>query len=164
MYKCKYSKICVHLASLCDNEIDCPLADDEKLCGLKNTKCVLFCKCLAYAIHCKDTRVQIPFISYQFMSVTVVNVSLLNDIFKYFLNCLYIRLNRNGLTDVYQNFTSQSMVLLDVKFNKISHILTRCFISLFHLKVIYLDYNSIVLVNSLSLKFVKLSCNENTIN
>ena len=43
---------------------------------------------------------------------------------------------------------------MDVKFNKISNILTGCFISLFNLKVIYLDYNSIVSVNCLS--FVNL--------
>ena len=89
------------------------------------------------------------------MSVTLVNVRVLNDIFKYFPNCLYIKFNKNGLTDVCQNFTSQSIVLLDAKFNKISCILTGCFISLFNLKVIYLDYNSIVLVNPLS--FVNLS-------
>ena len=94
-------------------------------------------------------------ISCPFMSVTLVNVRILNDIFKYYPNCLYIKFNRNGLTNVCQNFTAQSMVLLDVKFNKISHILTRCFISLFNLKVIFLDYNSIVLVNPLS--FVNLS-------
>ena len=155
MYKCKHSKICVQLASLCDDQIDCPMGDDEMLCGLKNTKCVLFCKCLAYALHCKNTKARIPFISYPFMSVTLVNVRLLNDIFKYFPNCLYIRLNRNGITEACQNFTSQSIVLFDVQCNKISHILTGCFISLFNLKIIYLDYNIIASVNALS--FVNLS-------
>ena len=155
LYKCRYSKICVHLASLCNNQIDCPMGDDEMLCGLKNTKCILFCKCLAYALHCKNIKVRIPLISYPFLSVTLVNIILLNDIFKYFPNSLYITLNRNGLTNVCQNFTLQSIVLLDIKFNKISYILTGCFISLFQLKAIYLDYNSIASVNALS--FVNLS-------
>ena len=156
MYKCKIAQICVHLASLCDSQIDCPLGDDEILCGLKNTKCILFCQCLAYALYCQNAGARISFIPYPFISISLVDVTptLANGISKYFPNCLYIKLNRNSLTDVCHDFVSPTVILFDIKFNKISNISTGCFIFLFDLKAIYLDYNSIVSVNPLS--FVSL--------
>ena len=157
MYKCKAKFMCIHLASLCDSYVDCPLGDDEILCGLKHTKCPILCQCIRYALYCKNITMDIPHFIYPFMSISFVKVNFIlsKDFLKYFPECFYITINRNNLPDVCSNYLPLNVIILDVRFNSVKHILKGCFTSLFDLKGIYLDFNNIVLVSSLS--FVNLS-------
>ncbi len=43
---CNTSAMCVGIANLCDNIIDCPLGDDELLCIQQVPYCPINCSCL----------------------------------------------------------------------------------------------------------------------
>ena len=167
MFKCKGRFMCIHLESLCDNYVDCPLGHDEILCGLKDTKCPKMCSCLTYALYCKTVPLNILPFTYPFMSVSLIKVNfvLSKSFAQYFPKCFYINLNRNNLSDVCNNYFSSTVIILDVRFNPVKHIVKGCFMSLFGLKGVYLDYNNIVSLSSLSfvnlpsLKVISLSNN-----
>ena len=159
--------MCIHLESLCDNYIDCPIADDDKLCRLKDTKCPIMCVCITYALYCKNVPLNILPFTYPFMSISLIKVDfvLTKGFAKYFPKCFYINLNRNNLSDVCNNYFSSTVIILDIRFNLVKHILRGCFTSLLGFKGVYLDYNNIVFVSSLSfvnlpnLKVISLSNN-----
>ena len=52
LFKCKNSSCCLHYTSVCNDEIECPLQDDEILCDLP--PCPWKCKCLLYAMTCDN--------------------------------------------------------------------------------------------------------------
>ncbi len=49
-FHCKSSTICLHVANVCDWNIDCILGDDEWGCDL--TDCLIECTCFNYAMSC----------------------------------------------------------------------------------------------------------------
>lgn len=52
MYRCKYSRICVHNDHLCDGYYQCPNHDDELLCSLQNVTCPQNCTCRRMEVTC----------------------------------------------------------------------------------------------------------------
>ena len=70
MFSCKDSQLCLHLEDICDGNNDCPLCDDEFLCGLKGQFCVTGCTCYHYAIVCNISIInygklhKLPYVCY----------------------------------------------------------------------------------------------------
>ncbi|CAG5136487.1 unnamed protein product [Candidula unifasciata] len=52
MYRCKYSRTCVHNDHLCDGYYQCPNHDDEHLCSLQNVTCPQNCTCQRMEVTC----------------------------------------------------------------------------------------------------------------
>ena len=50
-YRCRTSKVCVHVSHVCDDFPQCPQYDDELLC---NRPCPLHCTCLGLAFFCSQ--------------------------------------------------------------------------------------------------------------
>ncbi len=72
LYLCKSSQICIHLDTVCDNQVNCPHGEDEELCDLKQVFCPKVCQCVAYAVHC--VRLQFSDWSFAFASFLFLNL------------------------------------------------------------------------------------------
>ena len=54
MFRCRQSKLCLHVANVCDGSFECPQNDDELLCQISNFMCPTKCVCLNFAIFCQN--------------------------------------------------------------------------------------------------------------
>ncbi len=54
LFRCKGTRLCVHLSGTCDSVPNCPLWDDELFCHLSEVSCPENCQCLAFAIECRN--------------------------------------------------------------------------------------------------------------
>ncbi len=56
-FKCRNDVACVHPGNVCDDNVDCPLGDDEHFCILKTIICPKVCACLTHAIMCVNLSI-----------------------------------------------------------------------------------------------------------
>ena len=170
MYKCKStSNMCVHKVNLCDGNNDCPHDDDESLCDLQVLKCSISCRCLLYAIDCNNASLRTTRNdgSFSFLSVYVFNstFSFIIALISLIMDSLVVKLPRNGIVEVCNNFNLKEVVLLDVSLNFLKTIKNKCFMPMFNLISLSLNDNKIKLLeenfffNITHLKFLNLSNN-----
>ena len=152
MFKCRGERHkCLHLRNICNDIIDCPQADDEYLCELKQYNCPAKCICLALAIDCLNVdnySFNPPYYPYISIIISHSKSVALEKIISTFRKAKYLTLKYNGMTHVCYIFTSDSIVLIDLGYNYV-HIMKRhCFIGLYLIKSIILPSNQIISVES----------------
>ena len=173
MYRCRNSKICIHLGNVCDEYDDCPLDDDESLCEISRLKCPGDCVCLSLAIKCINSSVSADDLKNKFpyVAISVLFSSKLwqnvDDILELFATVTHMHFVRNEIVSICSYvFHWKDLKLLDLSYNFISHLSTRCFHNLLYLTLIRLNNNNINIVKSQTftnvpnLNFVDLSFNQ----
>ena len=133
------------MQDLCNDIIDSPLQDDEKLCALNKNICPDSCHCLNYAIRCNNTEVKFeewPYVSLHISFCSIKSVSLDNQIHVIFLN-----FSHNLIEDLLPNIPkNRNLVSLDILFNLIKWIKKHSFFAMKKLKMILLNDNKISLL------------------
>ena len=146
--------ICVHTHNLCDGNSDCPYNDDESLCDLKYLKCPISCRCLLYSIDCNNASLRTieKDGSFSFLSVYVLNSTLQSFILLTSLmkDSLVVKLPRNGIVEICNNYNLKEVILLDVSFNYLKIIKRMCFISMLKMISLGLNNNAIKLLEEIS--------------
>ncbi len=146
-FKCRNSKICIHVHDICNGHTDCPLQDDEFLCELKDISCLGNCCCLHFAVSCRNETILasdvllLPYVSYTFTSCKV-DWSAIETII---LNSVILRLNFSGnqLTEVPSLLLLKSVVVIDFSSNNVSIIGQFSFKMITKLRYILLSHNQI---------------------
>ncbi len=147
MFKCKHSQICIHLHDLCNNIIDCPVQDDEKLCDLNRpTKlCPDSCHCLNYAIWFHNTEVKLekwPYVSLHFSFCSIKSVNLDHQ-----THVIFVNFPHNSIEDLSPNIPkNQNFVSFNISFNLIKWIKRHSLFAMKKLKMIILNDNKISLL------------------
>ncbi len=154
--KCYDSKVCLAIANVCDNYLDCPYGDDETLCELDINICPTKCYCLNLGIMCQD--VSLPNLNFNrnyFASFYLVNCSLptwrkiLNDI------TIFANFSLNTLCEIADTRNMAQLISIDMSHNDIEYIRTNSFSNLSKLSHIKLATNNISSIDEKA--FVNLS-------
>ena len=168
MFVCRASRqTCVHLGNVCDGEQNCPRNDDELSCGLKRVICPTNCACFLFALDCNFEEFNIGEIVSPFISITVAhgNISNLERMASLFPQALQFKLARNCVRVVCQIKFPNTLMLLDLDWNKLELLTQNCFPSELKLRVVKLSRNTITFVasksfaNLLQLRILSLSGN-----
>ena len=175
LFKCRLSAICIDTKNVCDTVIDCPLGEDEMLCGVKN--CISQCICLNHGIHCNNVNLQnvhnmfeilknfifiklinskISFTSVKSLKSTAILICNRNDISESFLchslkfqtNLKHADLSGNIIKDIYSYELSclKNVRNLVLKYNMIKRLRKYAFVNLYVLKMLDLSGNKIKLL------------------
>ncbi len=113
MFLCKSAQhICIPLFSLCDDNIDCPIGDDELMCDLFAVSCPAGCVCLAYALHCYNIsqhfkNIKFPFLFLAVFGGLVKDLNMLNEVFG---DLAHVILQNSQIEDICGIFVSTKMV------------------------------------------------------
>ena len=152
MFKCRGERHkCLHLGNICNDIIDCPQADDEYLCELKQYNCPAKCICLALAIDCLNVdnySFNPPYYPYISIIISHSKSVALEKIISTFRKAKYLTLKYNGITHVCYIFTTDSIVLIDLGYNYVHIVKRHCFMGLYLIKSIILPSNHIISVES----------------
>ena len=135
----------------CNDIIDCPQADDEYLCDLKQYNCPTKCICLALAKDCLNVdNYSFNPPSYPYISILISHSKSvgLEKIISTFRKAKYLILKYNGMTHVCHIFTSDSIVLIDLGHNYVHTMKRHCFTGLYLIKSIILPSNHIISVET----------------
>ena len=149
--KCSGMSHCVHPTEICDGIFHCPYGDDERLCDIEH--CPLGCQCLGYSVACHSkTRSSIPYIrmpnmkilSIRFPSMFIPNLRNLTTQSR----LIVLDMSNCDITDICHTFTIyskfyDSLMILELKFNEITYISSKCFSRLTSLIVLELRGNPI---------------------
>ena len=153
MFNCRNSKICIHLGNVCDEYIDCPLADDEYLCQLSLFRCPEKCTCLSLAIKCVNSSFPLDSLAtyFPYVAISVLfspaldqEVARLIPIFREARSIIFIGNNIHTICSYISIW--KKLKVLDVSFNSIVNISTLCFHDLPQLSFIKLSNNAINLI------------------
>ncbi len=132
MFRCEKSSRCIHVGNICDNNVDCPLRDDENACQLRYSLCPASCDCLLFAISCQNTTIShlSTSCSFAYSAVHITNSHL--HFTKSFSNqmkgVLVLSVVQSVVPDVCQNLAiGQSLLFLNLSGNNIKTISHRCF-------------------------------------
>ena len=151
MFHCRNTKqICLHLGNTCDGHNDCPSGDDEMLCELKLVYCPTYCLCLLYAIDCtavadETFKIVYPF-SYLFAHLskfTFISMNTLISLLKY---AIVIKLPENeiiSICDTLIKINKWKCTILDLSFNLLKSIGSKCFPTINFLKSLKINDNLI---------------------
>ena len=170
MYKCRNMlHRCLHIASVCDGYSDCYFADDELLCSLKMIRCPVKCKCLIFAINCRNVSPSDILLNlhtaYVSVHISYSNIFSISTVQKKLLEATIIKLPSNALEDVCKISLFNKLLLLDLSFNCIKEIKRNCFSSSNTLKVLLVNNNKIRIIgldsftNFKKLLFINISNN-----
>ena len=163
-------QICIHINDICNNLTDCPHKEDEKYCSLNKISCPLNCQCLTFAIQCVKLNLIVNEL-WQSLPFHVISIKgSLNYTTLHFLKLLkfvtILILARNDL-EVFCGKLPQLRYCfaLDISFNNIQMISSRCFTNEHFLEVVRLNNNKLFIifpgafVNLTSLHLLDLSQN-----
>ena len=158
LLRCTESKKCVHPVHICDGINQCPNADDEQLCDVMS--CPPGCDCLSHSIICTlslpDAFPLLEFSLVKHLSVIdsmlhLPNFSNICDL----RGLIFMNLSANHLKNIcgslqFDQFCQfyKTLVIFDLSHNDILHVRSLCFSHLHSLKVIYLSYNPLHILNS----------------
>ena len=159
-FKCRNSKICIHVHDICDGHSDCPQKDDELLCELKDVLCLEKCYCLHFAILCNNVTVRtgdvlfLPYVSYTFTSCKLEWAAIQSLL----LNRLILRVNfsDNQLAEIPSLLLLKSVVAIDFSTNNLSIIPQYSLKSITKLRYILLSHNQILYIEGRA--FDQLGC------
>ena len=165
MFKCKDSKLCLHLEDICDENTDCPRKDDEIMCNLNGNICPTSCYCLNYALFCAEMHFQLQqAIDKPYLSIHLFLCNLTSVIFTQHSHALNI--SHNFVSNLQVKCNPCSLVMLDLSFNKLWKLYQGSFVNMPLIKFIVLKNNQIYLVeknafaNAINLFLVDLSFNK----
>ena len=170
MFKCALSETCIHVGDTCNGIADCPEGDDEHLCSLSNVICPPFCNCLHVTIVCFNTKLssinsatEFP---YQIVFVTYSESSSFTQFLPYMKDIRILSLQNNKLTTICNSLPSlKDTLLIDLGFNKIGEIKSKCFYYGFSITVLKLNNNQLTtfykasILHLKSLEYLDLSSN-----
>ncbi len=171
LYKCKSSRVCIHIQHTCDGRDQCPKGDDEKSCQLKHIQCHKACHCLNFALSCIGSLVdEEMFHNLPHMSFHLVNTSVKSLQFLQFSNfTVSINMPSNQISQICGLFKTLSQLrFVNLTSNHVNTLHRNCFCNLFCLSTIILAKNTIQMLEMGS--FVNLSktkiidCSHNEIN
>ena len=153
MYKCRNMlHRCLHIASVCDGHSDCYFGDDELFCSLKMIRCPDKCRCLIFAIDCRNISLMDILLNlhtaYTSVHISYSNIFSISTVQKKVLEATVIKLPLNALEDVCKISLFNKLLLLDLSFNCIKEIKRNCFSSSNTLKVL--------LVNNIKIRIIGL--------
>ena len=155
MYRCRNSKICIHLGNVCEDCADCPLNDDESSCEVSRIKCPKDCVCLSLAIKCINSSVSADHLINKFPYVAISVLfpiklwQSLDDTIWLFAAVTHMYFVRDEIVSICPYvFHWKDLKLLDLSYNHVSHLRTRCFHNLLYLTLIRLNNNNISVVKS----------------
>ncbi len=171
MFKCKLALICIHMHDICDDKYDCPLQDDELLCSLHTHSCPLACKCLAFAISCKNITAVNWHVTNKFPWHVIFVQNCTALVAKKILTCVQhimtVVMTKNNLSSLCDlHLPLKHVVLVDVAHNKIHLLSKNCFQNLKYLKSVKVKRNNLSEVqaktfnNITNLLMVDLSSNK----
>ncbi len=173
--KCKgKGNICVDQIHICDDNIDCPEAEDEYLCDVNvHVLCHETCVCVNLAVVCISyTKNYVDDWYKHFVSYHIVHSELQNIDTMSHINVKIINVTHNQLICGCFDWSKEhKLYKLDLSFNKINQLKESCFSHLPALSVLNLDNNNISILeyqtfNNLKvLNLLNLSqCNVSTIS
>ena len=147
MFKCWYSQLCIHMFDVCNRFEDCPNKDDEAMCELRDVNCPKSCMCLNFAVMCtavpRNERFffNSPFVSYHFVLININSIKFLEK--SKFLAVLNV--SQNSISSVCDS-VGQLYYLksIDISWNSITQILSRCFSGFEKLYVIRISSNKLI--------------------
>ena len=156
VFRCINAKIlnikCVPLATLCDNQKDCPYGDDEIACQFQSQFCPQQCYCLMYAISCNryDGVTFVQLLKNNFISI---HISKSNTRFfpsRHLASKLLqvLQLPNNNIRDGCFVNNLKNLLLLCFSNNLISVLQKFCFSSMLLLKSLNLRRNNIFFLKS----------------
>ena len=138
-YRCRSSKVCVHLSQLCDGWPQCPQRDDEWLCD--STCPHPHCRCQGWAFVCRTAfaahqHLQLRYLDASWSGMTLHNLS---------LHVYLVRLHMRwcGLTEL-TAMDSPNMQILDLSHNQLTAIHLDQFLPLSNLHSLQLASNPMV--------------------
>lgn len=167
MFKCDASAVvCISIGTVCDGTTNCPKGEDEKLCVLSDIVCPDHCQCLALAISCRGTHINVEALFSGYLSLSFAEVNLRNwQTFGSFSNLIQLALTRVFLKKICNRVSAEKLYSLLVQFNSLSQIERYCFQASLKLVALRLTDNEISLVQKkafhglLNLKSLNLSNN-----
>ena len=168
MYKCSHVHRCISLGNVCDEQSDCLFNDDGMLCDLKSVQCPEFCVCLSYAITCNRLKVgllQANLASFLKVSFSESYIDSINTLEHKLKDTYFIYLPRNNITTICPLMLLKKLILLDLQFNYLLQINTKCFSASIFLRMLNLNSNNIFYLSIYSfynlhyLRFLNLSRN-----
>ena len=153
MFKCKNSLICVYINDICNNEIHCPLDDDEYFCDLKSVNCPPKCFCWSFAVKCiycyglfLDSNERLP---YHVVHIEQSSQLFTIELIKYLTTFTLLTLNHILLENICTVLPSlQFSLLLDAGYNRITQINSNCFQEAQSLKIIKINNNMITQIEN----------------
>ena len=151
MYKCRNSnRMCIHLGNVCDDITDCTQGDDELLCQLQNVKCPIMCRCLIYAIECKNENFVSNVFRYPYIYVSLSNIVNLpiRMFYRIFPNVRIGILASNNITILCGKHLPLSLVYLDKTYNNIKILKQFCLLEYKSLMILLLQNNQIETLQS----------------
>ena len=149
LLRCSGSKVCVHPQQICDKIENCPNGEDEILCDMK--PCPDGCMCLSYSMTCYSKIINVfPEPPSEFMKHLSVIQSYLP--FPNFYNIcnqndlVFFNLSGNQIVHVCDSMkdhckTFSQIYILDLSHNHIKILKSYCLKYFLSLKVIFLAYN-----------------------
>ncbi len=156
MFKCQNGVICIHVGCVCDGHFDCPSMDDEQFCSLHATKCHFACQCLMSAIMCKKVLLS-PHIFKETLNFRIImlhNVSVLFSVSHFDFSVVFILVLKQTNFSQVCDLKVEKINFIDVSFNKINHVSSRCFFDAAFLAMIQITNNNISQFPSLFIKNV----------
>ncbi len=147
MFKCMQSTVCIHTREICEGLPDCPLADDQMFCDL-SIVCPVNCTCINYGIKCNKRFSMLNFDTFPFPFVYIhFETSLLNLYIALprFKNAVFVKLINNEIVRIciFSLTYLMNVRVLDVSYNFITKVQSRCFPILRYLQTLKLSNNYI---------------------
>ena len=137
-YRCRASKICVHMTHVCDDWSQCPQLDDELLCG---QSCPLQCTCHGLSFFCDQafSANQYPGLRYLDVRGSGMNVHKLSD------NQMLVHLSlaRCAVRNA-DNVTFQNLHSLDLSDNLLTEVSVHHFGHVPQLVILFLGGNPLI--------------------
>ena len=161
LLRCSGSKVCVHPQHICDQVKDCSDGEDEILCDMKS--CPNGCQCLSYSMTCYTNITNVfPTPPSEFMKHISVAYSYLP--FPNFYNICnqrdlrFLNLSGNQIVHICDSVKDncrafRKMPILDLSHNHIKILESYCFINFASLKVIFLAYNPLEILQRYAISY-----------
>ena len=133
-YRCRGSRVCIHLTHLCDDVTHCPQSDDEEFCGI--TCPMTSCTCRGLELTCSKPYnvTDYPFVKY--MNGFHSGFGLQNFHDNSYI--IHLNLSSNHISMVGDNIKIPNLRELDISYNKITVITRSSILSLANLKLLIL--------------------------
>ena len=144
-YRCRSSKVCLHVTHVCDDWPLCPQRDDELLCA---QSCPLHCTCLGLAFHCSAVFAAAEYPDLRYLDVRGSGM----DVRELGKNHMLIHLSLARCSvNTLSSFNFQNLHSLDLSDNQLTKLYGHYFDGMPHLTVLFLAGNpltSAVVINS----------------
>ena len=139
-YRCRASKVCVHVTHVCDGWPLCPQDDDELLCA---QQCPLQCTCQGLAFFCRQTFEPHQFLDLRYLDAGGSGLKVQQLGKNQML--IHLSLARCGVASV-SNFTFPNLVTLDLSDNMLTKVSAQHFSQMPQLTVLFLAGNPLAFV------------------